>query len=442
MNDFAAFAPWLPAIGGVLGLLCLWGAMSAGRQKRLVDNLPTSKTTGVFIGLVELKGTAETGEPLTSFLAETLCVHYEWGVEEHWTRTVTETYTDSEGKSQTRTRQESGWTVVASGGETAGAFYLQDDCGYILVRPEGAKLEPATVFSETCTPLNPLYYGKGPAFAVADSDHTRQFREAAIPLHAQLYVMGQSREREDVVAPEIACDKKTPLFLISTRSEEQISSGFGWAFWGWGIFGFLLAVGGLIGRDAGMQLDVATRWPWYLLPAFGYFAAAGLAWVWMVFNSLVDLRQRVRQGWSQVDVQLKRRHDLIPNLVNIVKGLCDHEAKLQTALAGLRAQLEATPPGVAGPDYHACSNVLVAVKEAYPGLVAQESFAQLQKELVDTEQRIALARGYFNEIATHYNTRLEIVPDRFIATLARLQPQALMAANDFERAPVTVDFTQ
>jgi hypothetical protein len=66
----------------------------------------------------------------------------------------------------------------------------------------------------------------------------------------------------------------------------------------------------------------------------------------------------------------------------------------------------------------------------------------LQKDLVDTEQRIALARGYFNDIATYYNTRLQRIPDRFLRGLARLQPQTLMAANDFERAPVTVTLAQ
>jgi hypothetical protein len=114
MHDFP---PYLPLIGAFLGLLTLWGAFRAGRRRRLVENLPTSKTTGVFIGLVELKGTAEAANPLTSFLAEQPCTAYSWSVDEHWSRTVTETYTDGDGKTQTRTRHESGWTTVASGGE-------------------------------------------------------------------------------------------------------------------------------------------------------------------------------------------------------------------------------------------------------------------------------------------------------------------------------------
>lgn len=114
---------------------------------------------------------------------------------------------------------------------------------------------------------------------------------------------------------------------------------------------------------------------------------------------------------------------------------------MQTELAALRAQLNATPPGVAGPDHGAISNTVAAIAERYPELKASDSFLALQKALSDTEQRIALARGYFNEIATHYNTRLEIVPEKFVARLGAMQPQTLMAANDFERAPVTVELT-
>ena len=91
MNNVAPFVPFLPWLGGVFALLCLLFALRSGKRKRLVDNLPTSKTTGVFIGLVELKGTAELAQPLTSYLAGQPCVQYQWRIEEHWSRTVTET---------------------------------------------------------------------------------------------------------------------------------------------------------------------------------------------------------------------------------------------------------------------------------------------------------------------------------------------------------------
>ncbi|MFT6617942.1 MAG: hypothetical protein ACJASX_000829, partial [Limisphaerales bacterium] len=129
MNDAT---PLIPAIGSLLGILFLFLGLRANRKKRLLQNLPTAKTKGVFIGLVELKGSAESSEPFTSFLAESRCVQFSWKVEEHWSRTVRESYTDSKGRSKTRTRRESGWKTVASGGEEQ-PFYLEDDAGAVLV---------------------------------------------------------------------------------------------------------------------------------------------------------------------------------------------------------------------------------------------------------------------------------------------------------------------
>lgn len=262
----------LPIAAGVLALLSLWAALRANRRRRLLDNLPTSKTTGVFLGLVELKGTAESEAPLTSYLAEIPCVFHRWRVEEHWSRTVTETYTDAQGKTRTRTRRESGWHTVAEGGQSQ-TFYLKDDCGVIRIHPEGARVEAARVFERIVRRGDPLYYGKGPIRAVAHSDHRRRFIEEAIPLHAPLYVMGRAREREDVVAPEIAADKEAPMFLISTRDEKAVSRGMAIRYWAWLVMGGLLAAGGTVGRDVAMGLDPWRHWYWH---AFPYPLAAAL----------------------------------------------------------------------------------------------------------------------------------------------------------------------
>lgn len=440
-NDPASLLHWLALVGGLLALGCLWGAMRAARKQRLIDGLPTCKTTGVFIGLVELQGTAEAPEPLVSHLAGAACVHYTWTVQEQWSRMVTQTTTDSKGHTHTTVRRESGWTTVAQGGEQI-PFYVRDDCGVLLVRPQGAKLEPAAVFNRTCGRGDPLYYAKGPAAAIADSDHQRMFGEVAIPLHASVYVMGRARERSDVVAAEIAAGPDTPLFLISTRGEKQISRGYAIAYW------VLLCLGLVIGSAAGgfgfpgVWPERERAWIPFALGAAGFGLVALAAWAWMVFNSLVDLRNRVASAWSQVDVQLKRRFDLIPRIEGVVKGLQQHEHATQQTLAGLRAQREATPPGVAGPDFEALGGRLTAVIERYPELKADAAFRALHQELVETEQRIALARGYYNEIAIHYNTTIEVVPERFVAALTKLQTRPLMTVGDFERAPVQVALAQ
>jgi hypothetical protein len=107
-------------------------------------------------------------------------------------------------------------------------------------------------------------------------------------------------------------------------------------------------------------------------------------------------------------------------------------------VAKLRQQQTATAPGVAGPDYAGFVPMLRATVESYPDLKASELFLKLQGELSETEQRIALARDYFNQIVTFYNIRLEIVPDTFMAKTMGLKAATLMGAADFERAPVTV----
>jgi hypothetical protein len=429
----------IPALGLLLALLFLFLSLRAGRRQRLVSDLPTSKTTGVFIGLVELKGTAEAEQPLVSYLAAQTCVHYQWQVDEHWSRTVTETYTDKDGKTQTRTRTEDGWTTVAQGGEEI-PFYLQDDCGVIRVQPEKAKVEPVTAFNQTCGRTDALYYAKGPADAIADSTHRRRFVEKTLPLHAQLYIVGRARERSDIVAPEVAYDPQAEMFMISTRSEEQVRRGLSWQFWLIGLLAVAVAVGGFLIRDAKLNRVNQENPAMYVVAGSLVLGVWLLGWIVMAYNSLVNLRQRVRQAWANVDVQLKRRADLIPNLVAAVTGYRDYEQTLQTELAALRAQLAATPPGEPGPDPQAVTTLLSAVVERYPDLKANESFLALQRSLGDTEQRIALARGYFNDIATFYNTRLQVIPDRFIAGLGAMQPQALMSAEGFERAPVEVTF--
>ncbi len=427
---------WIPlAAGALLGLVCLWASMRSRRRRRLLDDLPTSKTQGVFIGFVELKGTAEARRPLTSFLAEEPCVWHAWEVEEHWRRTVTETYRDTDGRTKTRTKTESGWRTVADGGEMI-SFYVRDEAGLLRVVPEGANVEPLDVFDASCGEDDPLYYERGPAEAVAHSTYERRFKEEAIPVGTELYVVGQAREREDIVAPEIAHDPQAPMFLVSTRREREVGRGLGAASWAWAVLGLLLVVGGAYWSAAGARGD-----PFRGLAAAssGYLAAWLLGWVWMAFNSLVDLRHKVRQAWALIDIQLKRRNDLVPNLVACVRSYADHEAAIQRELAALRAQLAATAPGEPGPDPAACAPLVRAIAERYPDLQAQEAFLRLQEELAETEERIALARAYFNDIATFYNTRLEVVPDRFVAAVAGLRPRKLMEAAGFERAPVTVE---
>jgi len=390
----------------------------------------------VFIGQVELKGRAAITTPVRSYLAATETVWYHFVVEEEWERWETETTTNSKGETQTRQVQRTGWRTVAQGGETP-PFFVEDDTGAVLVRPEGAEVEPVVIFEQAVNRGEPLYFGKGPAQETADSRHRRRFREQAIARGATLFVVGRARERTDVVAPEIAADQQAELFLISCREEAKVESSYRVHFWLLGVLALLTlpAAGLFLARSANQPAD------WGLLAglAGGVAAIWAVVWLWMAFNSLVQLRNRAAQAWSLVDVQLKRRADLIPRLVGVVTGLRDHEQRVQTEVAALRAQAAATPPWEPGTDVAGARATVQAVAERYPELKANAAFLALQKELAETETRIALARDYYNEIATHHNTRREIVPDRWLAPLAGLKPRPLLGAESFERAAVAVN---
>jgi hypothetical protein len=178
-----------------------------------------------------------------------------------------------------------------------------------------------------------------------------------------------------------------------------------------------------------------VQWQPFAAGAALYLFLLAAGWILTVYNSLIALRNRVNQAWSQVDIQLKRRSDLIPNLASCVEGYSSHEKAVQLLVAELRSQNEITGETWEIKGY---TTALAAVAENYPALKADQSFLALQKSLSETEQRIALARGYFNDIVTFYNTRLEIIPDSFVGAMARLFKQNTLKTEDMERAPVEV----
>ena len=402
---------------------CLLLALNAGRKRRLLDDTPVSKALGVFVGEVELEGVCVRRDPFISYLAEKPCVLYSWSVEEHWRRARQETYTDDKGRTRTRTVIDTGSDTVASGGETGG-FYLQDETGYVWVNPEGADLDTLTIFDLDVEEDDPLYYDKGPAEAVEGSTGERSFTEYGLVVGTPRCVRGRASERPDVVAAQIKHEDKAEMFIITPRKSQEISDGKATSYVVWNILGAALAGGFGAVLMAVARPDVAPYG--FLVGLFLYLCAAGAGWVWMVFNSLTGLRNRVRQASSLIDVQLKRRADLVPGLVASVHGFRAHEASVQQLVAALRAQAGATRPAALAP-------TLLAFGERYPDLKGQKVFAGLSRNLVETEDRIALARAYHANIATFHNTRLGRVPDRYVADLVKMRPEPLFEAEGFER---------
>ncbi|MBA3685910.1 MAG: hypothetical protein H0W72_11815 [Planctomycetes bacterium] len=184
-----AWTALFAVLGSGIAGACLVFGMSRELRWRLIADLPTSKTTGVFIGLVELKGTAELDAPLQCHLCDRTCVWHRWTIAEHWSKTETETYRDAQGRSRTRTKHSSGWTTVDSGGDAL-PFHLRDDYGAVQVIPDGADVDGVEVLGVDCDSSHPLYYGKGPPGAIMHSDHRRRFTESAIPIDQPLFVNG------------------------------------------------------------------------------------------------------------------------------------------------------------------------------------------------------------------------------------------------------------
>ena len=170
-------------------------------------------------------------------------------------------------------------------------------------------------------------------------------------------------------------------------------------------------------------------------------------WIIGSYNRLVGLKNQVLNGWRQIDVQLKRRHDLIPNLVNSVKGSMDFERDTLTAVMEARARaLTATGPADAaqkeGQLTHALGR-LIAVAENYPTLKSNENVRALMEELTGTENKVGFARQFYNDIATSYNTAQQVFPTNlFAATFGFKTAELFEITNEVEREAAVVDLSR
>ena len=176
------------------------------------------------------------------------------------------------------------------------------------------------------------------------------------------------------------------------------------------------------------------------------FVVIAALWVIGVYNRLIGLRNQKENGWKQIDVQLKRRHDLIPNLVNTVKGAMDFERTTLTAVMDARARaMAAAGPADASRKEGELTQALgrlFAVAENYPQLKANENVKMLQEELSSTENKIGFARQFYNDIATKYNIARETFPANMIAGSFGFQTAELFEVTDAaERQVPTVDLS-
>lgn len=166
----------------------------------------------------------------------------------------------------------------------------------------------------------------------------------------------------------------------------------------------------------------------------------------ILYNGLVSAKNRTEEAWSDIDVQLKRRYDLIPNLINTVKGYAAHEEKVLQAVTNARAEAIASSGNVAAQGEHEnmlsdTLKSLFAVAENYPDLKANQNFLELQNELSDTENKIMAARRFYNASVMDLNTKIESFPTNIFASLFGFSKKVFFELNDAAaKEPVSVQF--
>ena len=169
-----------------------------------------------------------------------------------------------------------------------------------------------------------------------------------------------------------------------------------------------------------------------------------ILYIWSLYNDLVAGKVRIKEAWSQIDVQLKRRADLIPNLVETVKGYAKHERNVFENVTKARSMLlTATTPKALASANNQLSDALkslFAVAENYPTLRASENFLQLQRELEDTEDKVAYSRQFYNTAVAEFNTKLQLFPNVLLVKTFGFTKEEFFEAGEEERKKVKVSF--
>lgn len=180
---------------------------------------------------------------------------------------------------------------------------------------------------------------------------------------------------------------------------------------------------------------------WILLAILGLL----LVWLILIYNGLVTLRNDVQSSWKQIDVQLKRRHDLIPNLVATVKGAMEFEQDTLEKVISARTRAVAAPtPATKAEAENMLTQALgklFAVMENYPALKSNQNVMQLQEELTSTENRISFARQLYNDLVANYRTKLQVFPNNIVSSMMNFRTEEYFRAEDADRATPAVNLS-
>jgi LemA protein len=445
-------------IGGAFGW-ALW------RRRWLIADMPTSDAAHVFVGMNEVKGTvAPAGHPLVAPYTAIQCV---------WYRSLLER--------EEQSGDNKSWKTVEDVSSEA-PFWIQDRSGHVLVRPKGASVYAREKVRDEHAG-RPARYNSMSVLAAPAEDPgflsrlftgSQRYRTTEWVLRPDepVYLLGSATMRTDAIALEFSphhpvTGAKQGSLLISSGDESRAARRTLWQ----GIGLLLLAFAGAVTIPLEWQFlleERSTSDDPFAEPATGQelFEAAqgGMRLVVLVFllalpvitvvriyNRLVEVRNRAEAAWSLVDVHLRRRHDLIPQLVAVVQAAAGHERVVQEAVAAVRGGAD-PPPSRALPDRETldraaavdevdrtASRSLLAVAEAYPVLLADESFAQLAEQITASEDGIAFARTFYNDAVTVMEDRRRQFPGALLARLVTLPTMARFEGDLPESRPAALD---
>ncbi len=402
----------LPFVLSGIGLLLCVGLSYLGfrliRLKRHIENLPTSKTTGLVFGLSELKGRVsqiEKQEPLISPLTSSRC---------YWFRYIVQEKRGS-GK-------DSKWVTIEDRQEYQ-AFFCKDAYGQIKISPQYAEI-------------------------ISHRKKTRRrgrlrYTEKTLNLSDKVYILGNAKiDRLVGDKLEIRGGKKERPYLITNLSEQAIM--------------LRKANGGMISLTAAFS-SLMFAGLFYLgsLGSFSpadYLLAALIAPIYMAlmtlilhYNDLIFLKQRATRNLSNISVAMQKRYDLVPNLLKIVKRYLSHEAKILEELTAYRGQgrIDQNQVSKISTQLETGQQILSQIlirSESYPDFKAQKLNVKLMNKLVDLENEISLMREGYNDAVNYYNIRIASIPDVFFARILNFKSLQLFTFKDRKFSRINVDF--
>ena len=412
-------------VATVLSLLLAWWA---DRRRRVYADLETIPAAAVYAGRNEVKGRAWHPHPTISHQARVPCVVWRYELEEE----RKETRTDSEGKTTTHKV----WKTIDTKSNERPHFELVDDSGSVRVVLAKASVSHRQLLSETFEVDDPRGFFEK-LFSFGDNRTGRYRRtETGIAIGDEVFVTGEASLREDVVEPQL--DHGSP-FVVSTRSEDSHRNWLGFVTVAFTVIGVVTA--GFAGR--------ATETSWGVPVFVGTAVALVLAAMLVtLYNRLTLQVQSAARAWSLIDVQLARRHDLIPRLATVAKALADHERVLLESLAITRTSLAGAPPTaetIARADHEAAEQTerirqLLLVIEDYPELKADTAMLEVQRQIADAENRIASTRGFYNDSVTLLRNQRQTFPGLLVARIADRRRFALFTADGFDRTVPRIEF--